>query len=144
RRCAARARRSPASARSATRPTRPTRTRRSRTSRTRCARRASATRTSPAPRPCELLGVGGARHDPPAAPLGELHGAGGARVERVVLADADAVAGLKAGAALAHDDLAAGDDLAGEDLHAEALRVGVAAVAGGAEALLVCHYSSPS
>ena len=47
--------------------------------------------------------------------------------------------GLKRGAALAHDDLAAGDDLAGEDLHAEALGVGVAAVAAGAEALLVCH-----
>ena len=63
---------------------------------------------------------------------------------RVVAADADAVAGLEARAALADDDLAAGDDLAGEHLHAEALGVRVAAVAGGAEALLVCHYSSSS
>src|SRR5690242_17500936 len=92
----------------------------------------------------ELLGVGEDRDDSPAAALGELHRAGRAREERVVLADADTVAGLEAGAPLAHDDLAAGDDLAGEDLHAEAVGVGVAAVAGGAEALLVCHYSSAS
>src|SRR5439155_19851754 len=54
---------------------------------------------------------------------------------------AGAVARLEARPALAHDDLAARDGLAGEDLHAEALRVGVAAVAAGAEALLVCHGS---
>src|SRR3954453_19814831 len=76
-----------------------------------------------------------------AAALTEVHDARGAGVDRVVLADADAVAGLEAGAALAHDDLAAGDGLAGEDLHAEALRVGVAAVTAGAEAFLVCHES---
>ncbi len=49
--------------------------------------------------------------DAPAPAGRELHGAGGARVERVVLADADAFAGLEAGAALAHDDLAAGHGL---------------------------------
>src|SRR5215210_1088895 len=69
----------------------------------------------------------------------ELHHPGGAGVQRVVAAHAHALAGAEAAAALAHDDLAAGDDLAGEDLHAEALGVRVAAVAGGAEALLVCH-----
>src|SRR5262245_6313059 len=91
--------------------------------------------------------LGGVRQDRDhaAAPaLGELDRARAARVERVVLADPDTVAGLEAGAPLAHDDLAAGHDLAGEDLDAEALGVGVAPVAGGAEALLVCHYSSPS
>ena len=59
--------------------------------------------------------------------------------DRVVLADAGAVARLEAGAALADDDLAAGHGLAGEHLHAEALRVRVAAVAAGAESLLMSH-----
>src|SRR3954463_1150433 len=86
---------------------------------------------------------GGGRHghDPAAAADPELDGPGGARVQRVVAAHADALAGLEAAAALAHDDLAAGHGLTGEHLHAEALGVRVAAVAGRAEALLVCHYS---
>jgi hypothetical protein len=78
-----------------------------------------------------------------AAQRGELHRARRAGVQRVVAAHTDALAGLEATAALAHDDLAAGDGLAGEHLHAEALGVRVAAVAGGAEALLMCHESSP-
>ena len=83
--------------------------------------------------------------DAAAAAFAEVDRARGAGVDRVVLADADAVARLEAGAALAHDDLAAGDGLAGEDLHAEALGVRVAAVAGGAEAFLMCHeVPSPS
>src|SRR5919202_1595864 len=88
-----------------------------------------------------LLGLGRGlhRHDAAAAAGRELHGAGRARVERVVAAHAHALAGLEAAAALAHDDLTAGHGLAGEHLHAEALGVRVAAVAGGAEALLVCH-----
>src|SRR5439155_14858837 len=86
--------------------------------------------------------VGHDVHDAAAAAGGELDGAGGAGEERVVLAQADAVAGLEARAALANDDLAARDLLAGEDLHAEHLRVGVAPVARGAEALLVRHLSS--
>src|SRR3954464_11369390 len=94
-----------------------------------------------------LLGrgaVGRHRHDAAAAADRELHGAGRAGVQRVVAAPADAPARLEAAAALAHDDLAAGDGLAGEHLDAEALGVRVAAVAGGAEALLVCHYSESS
>ena len=69
-----------------------------------------------------------------------------ARLAKIVssLPRPDALAGLEAGAALAHDDLAAGDLLAGEDLHAEALGVGVAAVARRAESLLMSHRSPPS
>ena len=67
-----------------------------------------------------------------------------ARVAKIVssLPIAGAVAGLEAGAALAHDDLAAGDDLAGEHLHAQALGVRVAAVAAGSEPLLMSHSRS--
>ena len=79
------------------------------------------------------------------AALAELHDARRLREDRVVLADPDAVAGLEAGAALAHDDLAAGDDLAGEDLHAEALGVRVTTVAGAGCTLLVRHvFRSPT
>src|SRR4051795_9388716 len=73
----------------------------------------------------------------------ELHGAGARGEDRVVLADAHALAGLEASAALAHDDLAAVHDLAGEHLHAEALGVRVAAVAAGAESLLMSHPRPP-
>ena len=89
----------------------------------------------------ELLGRQDA-DDAAAATFREVHGPRRAGVDRVVAADADAVAGLELGAALANDDLAAGHGLAGEHLHAEALGVGVAAVAGGAEALLMCHEFS--
>src|SRR5690606_25729565 len=41
--------------------------------------------------------------------------------------------------ALANDDLAGVDGLTAEALHAQVLGVRVAAVAGGASALLVCH-----
>src|SRR3954465_15160594 len=74
----------------------------------------------------------------------EVDRAGTRGEDRVVLADADALAGLEASAALAHDDLAAGYDLAGEDLHAEALGVRVAPVAAGAESLLVSHRFASS
>src|SRR4051812_45992310 len=88
-------------------------------------------------RECLLCGKDG---DDAAAPAGlEVHRARAGGEDRVVLADAGALAGLEAGAALAHDDLAAGHDLAREDLHAEALGVAVAAVAAGAESLLVSH-----
>src|SRR5207253_665006 len=69
----------------------------------------------------------------------ELHDAFAGGEDRVVAAEADAVAGPKAGAALADDDLAAADALAGEDLDAEHVRVGFAAVAAGAETFLVRH-----
>src|SRR5919201_2166500 len=84
------------------------------------------------------------RDDAAAAAGLELHRAGALGVDRVVLADAHAVAGVEARAALADDDLAAGHGLAGEHLHAEALRRGVAAVAARAPALLISHPRSPS
>src|SRR4051794_41925298 len=93
-----------------------------------------------------LLGrgaVGRHRHDAAAAAGRELHGARRAGVQRVVAAHADALAGLEAAAALTDDDLAPGDGLAGEHLHAEAFGVRVAAVAGGAEALLCGHLPRP-
>src|ERR1019366_3393338 len=84
------------------------------------------------------------RDHAPAAAAAELHGARSLGVDRVVAADADALAGLEAGAALADDDLAAGHGLPGEDLDAEALGVGVTAVTAGAEALLMRHRWPPS
>ena len=51
---------------------------------------------------------------------------------------------MEVGAALANDDLAGVDQLTAEALHAEALGVGITAVARGAGALLVCHVVSPS
>src|SRR4051794_18821460 len=91
--------------------------------------------------PASLSRGGKDGDDAPAAALLEVDRTRGTRVDRVVLADADTVAGLELGAALTDDDLAAGHGLAGEDLHAKALGVGVAAVTGGAEALLMCHLS---
>src|ERR1035441_2969453 len=64
----------------------------------------------------------------PTPSAGELHGAGRAGEDRVIPADSHAVTGMKPGAALANDDLAAGHGLAGEYLDAEALGVGVTAV----------------
>src|SRR4051812_34573960 len=88
-----------------------------------------------------LLGRGRDDRDHAAATaFAKVDRARGAGVDRVVLADAHAEARLEAGAALADDDLAAGDGLTGEDLHAEALGVRVATVAGGAQALLMCHF----
>src|SRR3954449_7733819 len=69
----------------------------------------------------------------------EVHATGPGGEDRVVLADAGALARLEARAALAHDDLAARHDLAREHLHAEALGVAVASVAAGAESLLMSH-----
>src|SRR3954449_9227826 len=84
--------------------------------------------------------LGGGRldrdHATPAA-LAELHDPRALGEDRVVLADPDPGAGMELRAALAHDDLAAGHGLAGEDLHAEPLGVRVAAVAAGAEPLLM-------
>src|SRR4029079_16896587 len=65
------------------------------------------------------------------------------REDRVVAAEAGALARPETGAALADDDLAAGHLLAGEDLAPEHLRVGVAAVAAGAEAFLMSHLRPP-
>ena len=65
-----------------------------------------------------------------AAACTELHCAVGEREQRVVATDADVAAGVELGAALTNDDGAGVDLAAAEDLHAEALRVGVAPVAG--------------
>src|ERR687890_254157 len=78
-------------------------------------------------------------------PRAEGHRTGLQREQRVVAAPADAQARVEVGTALAHDDLAGLHGLTPEALDAEALRVGVAAVAGGRGALLVCHVGvSPS
>src|SRR4051812_4437354 len=90
--------------------------------------------------PEALLAGGHDRDHAPAPALLEVHGAGSRGVDRVVLADPDALARLEAGSTLADDDLAAGHALACEDLHSEPLRVRVAAVAARAESLLVSHY----
>src|SRR5260221_8322450 len=59
----------------------------------------------------------------------ELHASGRLREDRVVLAEARVQAGLKTASALANDDGAAGHDVAVVRFDAEALRVGIAAVA---------------
>ena len=64
--------------------------------------------------------------------------------DRVVAAEAGARAGAEPRPALADEDHALLDLLAGEDLHAEHLRVRVAAVPRRTESLLVRHYSAPS
>src|SRR5436305_15063060 len=60
--------------------------------------------------------------------------------DRVIAAKAGSRARAELRPALADEDHPALDLLAGEDLHAEHLRVRVAAVARGAEPLLMCHY----
>ena len=77
-------------------------------------------------------GLGSVRDDvddPAAAAGAELDVPADEREQRVVVATADAGAGVEVGAALADDDLAGVDELAAEALDAEALGVGVAAVA---------------
>src|SRR4029077_11695983 len=61
------------------------------------------------------------------------------REQGVIFADADVLAGDQLGAALAHEDRAGIDDAPRVLLDAEALPGGVAAVAGRARALFVCH-----
>src|SRR3954454_47030 len=92
----------------------------------------------------ELLGGGGLDRDHATpATLAELHDPGPLGEDRVVLADAHALARVELRAALADDDLASRDGLAGEHLHAEALGVRVAPVAAGAEPLLMSHPRPP-
>src|SRR5690606_6048817 len=68
----------------------------------------------------------------------ELHPAVDQREQGVVLADADIGAGMELRAALAHDDRAGADGLSAVRLHAQHLRLRIAAVAGRAAALLLC------
>src|SRR3954467_9019338 len=83
-------------------------------------------------------------HDAATTARRERHRARATSEQRVVLAEADAVARLETRAALANDDLAAGHDLSSEDLHAEALGVRVAAVPARSESLLMSHPRPPS
>jgi hypothetical protein len=61
------------------------------------------------------------------------------RKEGMILAQADVAARVPLGAALTHDDVAGASLLAAEQLHAEALALTVASVAGRAACLLMCH-----
>src|SRR4029079_5874874 len=61
------------------------------------------------------------------------------RKERVVLAEPDVEPGLEASALLAHENRSASDDVAVVTLHAEALRIAVAPVAGAALTFFMSH-----
>ena len=67
------------------------------------------------------------------------HGAVHQGEQGLVLAQADGFAGVELGAQLAHQDVAGLDHLAAVALHAEALAVAVASVAGRALRFCVCH-----
>src|SRR5699024_5076607 len=69
----------------------------------------------------------------------ELDFATGQGEQGVVPATADVAARVEPGATLADDDLTGLHGLASEALHTQPLGVGVAAVPGGARALLGCH-----
>jgi hypothetical protein len=69
------------------------------------------------------------RHEGARAGLAELHPALGLGEDRVILADADIVAGMYLGAALANDDVAGHDSLAAVFLDPEPAAFGIAAVA---------------
>ncbi len=69
----------------------------------------------------------------------ELHLAGDLREQRVVGADAYAIAGAHRRATLPHQDVAGQHMLAAKLLHAQTLAVGIAAVTGTAACFLVCH-----
>src|SRR5262245_34496448 len=78
---------------------------------------------------------------PVGALLSELDAARLEREQRVVGADAHVLARAVRRAALAHEDVAGEDFLAAELLHAEPLRLGLAAVLGTAACFLVCHVA---
>src|SRR5208337_4252621 len=81
---------------------------------------------------------------PAVAAVHKLYPAGDLGEERVVGADAHVEARLDAGAALARDDGAAGNQFAGKGLYAQPLRIRVASVCGAASTLLMCHCLIPS
>ncbi|NYG17791.1 hypothetical protein BJ956_002310 [Arthrobacter psychrochitiniphilus] len=64
--------------------------------------------------------------------------------QRVVLATADANAGVEVSAALANDDFASLDNLTAEALYAQVLSVGVTTVASGTRTLFMCHLKMPA
>ena len=65
-----------------------------------------------------------------ASVVAELHDAIGECKQRIVLGLTDVVAGVETGSTLANNDGSGANIFATEDLHAEALCVGVTAVAG--------------
>src|SRR5690606_3160172 len=73
----------------------------------------------------------------------ELDDAVGQREQGVVLADADVVARVVLGAALADDDVAREDGLAAVALDTQSFGFGVAAVTGTAAGFFVCHVVLP-
>src|SRR5215208_6471158 len=86
-----------------------------------------------------VLGLAVDADQPTLAARLELDDARAGGEDRVVAADTGARSGAKARSALAHDDLATAHALAGEHLHAEHLRVRIAAVAARPQSLLVRH-----
>src|SRR5689334_18558374 len=74
--------------------------------------------------------------------LREGHMSGHFCEQRVVAPHADVRPGMHLGAALAHDDGAGADQLAAIALHAEPLRLRVAAVTRAADCFFMCHYKS--
>jgi hypothetical protein len=80
-----------------------------------------------APGPCLLSGFDADELASPAA-IAEFDDARDHGEQRVVLTQTDVDAGLDAGAALANDNRPAGNHLAAEGLHAQALRVRIAAI----------------
>jgi len=83
--------------------------------------------------------LGDDAHGPPAPHAAERDEAADQREQGVITAAADSGPGVEVGAALADQDLARVDPLAAEPLHAQPLSRGVAPVAAGRRALLVCH-----
>src|SRR5262249_6938597 len=69
----------------------------------------------------------------------ELHFAVDEREQGVILAEADVPARMPLGAALTGQDVASQRVLAAAHLQAQALGMGLEAVASGAACLLVCH-----
>src|SRR5262249_46447445 len=74
----------------------------------------------------------------------ELDDPGDLGEQRIVLAEADVLAGVEATAALADEDRAAGDEVAVVALDAEPLGVAVAPVARAALTFLMCHCRETS
>src|SRR5690606_37035031 len=74
----------------------------------------------------------------------EAHHAIDEREERVITPAAHVLSRVELGAALPHEDVARQHALPAESLHAEPLRVRVAAVAARADSLLVRHAASLS
>src|SRR5262245_14397419 len=80
-----------------------------------------------------------ADHAPMGAVVLELHASGDLRVDRVVFAEACVEARTESAASLADDDRPAGHEVAVVRLDADALRVGIAAVARAALSFFVSH-----